>query len=39
MDPSSAKNIDSTFMNLKQGSIKLNELIEEAKDSWLLWGF
>jgi len=39
MDPSSAQNIDSTFMNLKQGSIKLNELIEEAKDSWLLWGF
>lgn len=39
MDPSSAQNIDSTFMNLKQGSIKLNELIDEAKDSWLLWGF
>ena len=39
MDPSSAQNIDTTFMNLKQGSIRLNELIEEAKDSWLLWGF
>ncbi len=39
MDPSSAQNIDSTFRNLKEGSIKLNELIEEAKDSWLLWGF
>ena len=39
MDPSSAQNLDSTFMNLKEGSIKLNELIEEAKDSWLLWGF
>src|SRR4030042_308585 len=32
MDPSSAQNIDSTFMKLKEGSIKLNELIEEAKD-------
>ena len=39
MDPSSAQNIDTTFMKLKEGSIKLNELIEEAKDSWLLWGF
>ena len=39
MDPSAAQNLDSTFMNLKEGSIKLNELIEEAKDSWLLWGF
>src|SRR3989339_232117 len=34
MDPSSAQNIDTTFMKLKEGSIKLNELIEEAKDSW-----
>ena len=39
MDPSAAQNIDSTFKYLKEGSIKLNELIEEAKDSWLLWGF
>ena len=39
MDPSAAQNLDSTFKNLKEGSIKLNELIEEAKDSWLLWGF
>ena len=38
-DQSLGQNIDSTFINLKEGSIKLNELIEEAKDSWLLWGF
>jgi len=38
-DQSLGQNIDSTFINLKEGSVKLKELIEEAKDSWLLWGF
>jgi phospholipid/cholesterol/gamma-HCH transport system substrate-binding protein len=35
---SMAKNIDSTFINLKDGTKGLKELMEEAKDSWLLWG-
>jgi hypothetical protein len=35
---SMAKNIDSTFINLKDGTKGLKELLEEAKDSWLLWG-
>ena len=39
MDPSSAQNLDTTFINLKEGSARLKELIEEAEDSWLLWGF
>ena len=39
MDPSAAQNLDSTFINLKEGSARLKELIEEAEDSWLLWGF
>jgi phospholipid/cholesterol/gamma-HCH transport system substrate-binding protein len=36
---SMAKNIDSTFINLKEGTKGLKELMNEAKDSWLLWGF
>ena len=36
---SMAKNIDSTFINLKEGTKGLKILMDEAKDSWLLWGF
>jgi len=39
MDPSAAQNLDTTFINLKEGSARLKELIEDAEDSWLLWGF
>jgi len=39
MDPSSAQNIDTTFMNLKESSLGLKILLEKAQDSWLLWGF
>lgn len=39
MDPSSAQYIDSTLINLKEGSAGLKILMEKAKDSWLLWGF
>lgn len=39
MDPSTAQNIDSTFINLKEGASGLNMLMEKAKNSWLLWGF
>jgi len=38
-DQSLGQNLDSTFINLKEGSVRLKELIEDAKDSWLLWGF
>jgi len=33
------QNIDSTFINLKKGSIELNVLLVKAQHSWLLWGF
>ena len=36
---SMAKNIDSTFINLKDGTLELKILLEKAQDSWLLWGF
>ncbi len=36
---SMAKNIDSTFINLKDGTKELKILLQEAQDSWLLWGF
>ena len=39
MDPTASQNLDSTFINLKEVSGSLKELIEKAKDSWLLWGF
>jgi phospholipid/cholesterol/gamma-HCH transport system substrate-binding protein len=39
MDPSTAQNIDSTFINLKEGASGLKALMEKAKSSWLLWGF
>jgi phospholipid/cholesterol/gamma-HCH transport system substrate-binding protein len=38
-DQSLGQNLDSIFINLKEGSKRLNELIEESEDSWLLWGF
>lgn len=39
MDQSSAQNIDSTFINLKEGSAEFKILLEKAQNSWLLWGF
>jgi len=39
MDESTAQNIDSTFINLKEGANGLKILMEKAKSSWLLWGF
>jgi len=39
MDESTAQNIDSTFINLKEGASGLKILMEKAKSSWLLWGF
>jgi phospholipid/cholesterol/gamma-HCH transport system substrate-binding protein len=39
MDQSLAKNFDSTFVNLKEGSTGFRILMDKAKSSWLLWGF
>jgi uncharacterized protein YdcH (DUF465 family) len=39
MDSTMRQNIDSTAVNLKESSAGLKTLLEEAKDSWLLWGF
>ena len=39
MDQSYAKNFDSTFVNLKEGSAGFKILMDKAKHSWLLWGF
>lgn len=39
MDKSSGQNFDTILINLEEGSAMLKELIEEAKGSWLLWGF
>ncbi|MCF8356477.1 MAG: MlaD family protein [Melioribacteraceae bacterium] len=39
MDQSTANNLDSTIIFLKDGSKNLNILLKEAKSSWLLWGF
>ncbi|MDR3626088.1 MAG: MlaD family protein [Ignavibacteriaceae bacterium] len=39
MDPSLAQNLDSTFVNLKDGSVGLKALMDKAKKSWILWGF
>jgi len=39
LDQSLAKNFDSTFVNLKEGSAEFKKLIDKAKSSWLLWGF
>ncbi len=39
MDQKTAENLDSTIISLKDGAKGLNILLEEAKSSWLLWGF
>jgi phospholipid/cholesterol/gamma-HCH transport system substrate-binding protein len=39
MDSTAGKNLDSIFINLKEGSEGLKILLEKAKDSWILWGF
>lgn len=39
MDQSTADNLDSTLTFLKDGSKNLNILLQDAKSSWLLWGF
>jgi phospholipid/cholesterol/gamma-HCH transport system substrate-binding protein len=39
MDNSFGQDMDSTMMNLKAGSKGLNDLMIQAKSSWLLWGF
>jgi phospholipid/cholesterol/gamma-HCH transport system substrate-binding protein len=38
-DPAMGKNVDTTFMYLKESSAGLKQLMEKAKDSWLLWSF
>ena len=38
-DKSWEQNLDSTMVNLKEGSIGLKTLTEKARRSWLLWGF
>ena len=39
MDPALGATLDSTLVNLKEGSAELKLLLEIAKDSWLLWSF
>jgi phospholipid/cholesterol/gamma-HCH transport system substrate-binding protein len=39
MDKSVAQNIDSTLIYLKESSEGLKMLLQQAKSSWLLWGF
>ena len=39
MDKSWGLSLDSTMVNLKEGSIGLKTLTEKARRSWLLWGF
>jgi phospholipid/cholesterol/gamma-HCH transport system substrate-binding protein len=39
MDSTTAVNIDSTFIYLKEGTSELKTLLQKAKTSWLLWGF
>lgn len=39
MDQNTADNLDSTLTFLKDGSKNLNILLQDAKSSWLLWGF
>lgn len=39
MDQAWSQNLDSTLVNLKEGSAGLKALLEAAKHSWLLWGF
>jgi len=37
MDSTYAQNIDSTLINLKEGTSGLKSLLKKAKSSWLLW--
>ena len=39
MDLTTANNIDSTFISLKDSAVGLKLLMEKAKSSWLLWDF
>lgn len=39
MHESTADNLDSTIVFLKEGAKGLNILLHEARSSWLLWGF
>ncbi|MEX2117313.1 MAG: MlaD family protein [Bacteroidota bacterium] len=39
MDQTLGQNLDSTLVNLKEGSAGLRAFMEMAKRSWLLWGF
>lgn len=39
MDKNWESDFDSTVVNFKKSSLKMSELIEKAKSSWLLWGF
>jgi phospholipid/cholesterol/gamma-HCH transport system substrate-binding protein len=39
MDPSMGQDIDSSIINLKQGSAGFRILMDKSKKSWLLWGF
>lgn len=38
MNQSDAKQLDSTLVNLKEGSAGFRILMEKSKKSWLLWG-
>lgn len=38
MDQTLQQNIDSTVINLKEGTEGFNVVIKKAKNSWLLWG-
>jgi phospholipid/cholesterol/gamma-HCH transport system substrate-binding protein len=38
MDETLQQNIDSTIVNLKEGSDGFNVVIKKAENSWLLWG-
>lgn len=39
MDPKLAQTVDSTFVNLKDGTAGLKLLMNKARASWLLWSF
>lgn len=39
MDKTLKHNLDSTMVNLKEGSAEMRLLMEKARSSWLLWGF
>jgi len=39
MNETTADNLDSTIIYLKDGASEVKELMRKAKSSWLLWGF